>query len=88
MGHFALHLSIRVRFCPKGYFCLHLTVIIGFCAKKSQKVKGWSFSCDFLKLNAKKALSTTWLFEKCQTTDFISQGLGCFHLGFIFVGFF
>ena len=71
MGHFALHPLIRSEFCPKGHFCWHLTVIIGFCAKKSQKVKGWLFSYDFLKLNAKKALSTTLLFEKCQTTDFI-----------------
>jgi hypothetical protein len=27
--------------------------------QKSQKAKGWSFSYDFLKLNAKKVLSTT-----------------------------
>jgi hypothetical protein len=39
--------------------------------QKSQKAKGWSFSYDFLKLNAIKALSTTLLFEKCQTADFI-----------------
>jgi hypothetical protein len=39
--------------------------------KKSQKAKGWSFSYAFLKLNAKEALSTTLLFEKCQKTDFI-----------------
>jgi hypothetical protein len=39
--------------------------------QKSQKAKRWSFSYDFLKLNAKEALSTTLLFEKCQTADFI-----------------
>jgi hypothetical protein len=71
MGHFTLHILIRGGFCPKGYFCWHLIAIIGFCAKKSQKAKGWSFSYDFLKLNVKKALSTTLLLEKCQTADFI-----------------
>jgi hypothetical protein len=39
--------------------------------QKSQKAKGWLFSCDFPNFNAKKALSTTLLFEKCQTADFI-----------------
>jgi hypothetical protein len=39
--------------------------------QKSQKAKGWLFSYDFLKFNVKKALSTTLLFEKCQTADFI-----------------
>jgi hypothetical protein len=39
--------------------------------QKSQKAKEWLFSYDFLKFNAKKALSTTLSFEKCQTTDFI-----------------
>jgi hypothetical protein len=29
------------------------------------------FSCDFLKFNVKKALSTILLFEKCQTADFL-----------------
>ena len=71
MGHFVLQLLIRGGVCPKGYFCWHLTVIIGFYAKNHRKAKGWSFSYDFLKFNVKKALSTTLLFEKCQTTDFI-----------------
>jgi hypothetical protein len=39
--------------------------------QKSQKVIWWLFSCDFLKFNVKKALTTILLFEKCQTTDFI-----------------
>jgi hypothetical protein len=39
--------------------------------QRSQKAKGWLFSYDFLKFNTKKALSTTLLFEKCQTADFI-----------------
>jgi hypothetical protein len=39
--------------------------------QKSQKAKGWLFSCDFPKFNAKKALSSTLLFEKCQTAEFI-----------------
>jgi hypothetical protein len=71
MGHFVLQLLIRGGVCPKGYFCWHLTVLIGFCAKKPQKAKGWLFSYDFLKFNVKKALSTTLLFEKCQTADFL-----------------
>jgi hypothetical protein len=31
----------------------------------------WSFYCDFLKLLAIVVLSTTTIFEKCQTTDFL-----------------
>jgi hypothetical protein len=57
--------------------------------QKSQKVIWWLFSCDFLKFNVKKALTTNLLFEKCQTIEHIksrfintkhllSQGLGCF----------
>ena len=71
MGHFALHLIIRGGFCPKGYFCWHLTVIISFCAKNHRKLRDGYFSGDFPKFNAKKALSTALLFEKCQTTNFI-----------------
>jgi hypothetical protein len=62
--------------------------------QKLQKVIWWLFSCDFLKFNVKKALTTNLLFENCQTTDFIitkhwlSQGLGCFLLRVIFLGFF
>ena len=71
MGHFTLHLLIRGEFCPKGYFCWHLTVIIGFCVKNHRKIRDGHLVMIFLKLNAKKALSTTLLFEKCQTADFI-----------------
>jgi hypothetical protein len=71
MGYLTLHLLARGRFCPKGYFCWHPIVIIGLYAKKSQKTKGWLFSYDFLKFNVKKALSTTLLFEKCQTADLL-----------------
>jgi hypothetical protein len=39
--------------------------------QKSQKVIWWLFSCDFLKSNVKKALTTNLLFEKCQTTEYI-----------------
>jgi hypothetical protein len=39
--------------------------------QKSQKVISWLFSCDFLKFNIKKALTTNLLFEKCQTTKLI-----------------
>jgi hypothetical protein len=76
MGHFTLHLLARGRFCPKGYFCWHPIVIIGFCAKNVKKAylvktKGWLFSYDFLQFKVKKALSTTLLFEKCQTADLL-----------------
>jgi hypothetical protein len=39
--------------------------------QKSQKVIWWLFSCDFLKFNVKKALTTNLSFEKCQTTELI-----------------
>jgi hypothetical protein len=71
MGHFVLQLLLRGGFCPKGYFCWHLTVIIGFCAKNHRKLRGGYLILIFLKFNVKKALSTTLLFEKCQTADFI-----------------
>jgi hypothetical protein len=71
MGHFVLQLLLRSGFCPKGYFCWNLTVIIGFCAKNHRKLRGGYLVMISLKFNVKKALSTTLLFEKCQTTDFI-----------------
>jgi hypothetical protein len=71
MGHFTLHLLVRGRFCPKGYFCWHPIVIIGLCAKNHRKLRGGYLVMIFLSLRSKKALSTTLLFEKCQTADFI-----------------
>jgi hypothetical protein len=71
MGHFTLHLLGRGRFCPKGYFCWHPIVIIGLCAKNHRKLRGGYLVMIFFKFKVKKALSTTLLFEKCQTTDFI-----------------
>jgi hypothetical protein len=40
MGHFTLHLTIRVEFLPKGYFCWDLTVILNLCAKIHRKLIG------------------------------------------------
>jgi hypothetical protein len=71
MGHFTLHLLIRGGVCLKDYFCWHLTVIIGFCVKNHRSLRGGYLVMIFLKFNVKKALSTTLLFEKCQTADFI-----------------
>ena len=71
MGHFVLQLLTRGGFCPKGYFCWHLTVIISFCAKNHRKLRDGYLVVNFQSFNAKKALSTTLSFEKCQTTDFI-----------------
>ena len=71
MGHFVLQLLIRGGFCPKGYFCWHLTVKIGFCAKNHRKLRDGYLVVIFQSFNAKKALSTALLFEKCQPADFI-----------------
>jgi hypothetical protein len=70
MGHFVLQLLTRGGFCPKGYFLVSNSNDKLLC-QKSEKAKGWLFSCDFPKFNAKKVLSTTLLFEKCQTADSI-----------------
>ena len=39
MGHFALQLLTRGRFCPKGYFCWHLIIIPSLCAKNHRKLR-------------------------------------------------
>jgi hypothetical protein len=70
MSHFVLQLLIRGGVCPKGYFCWHPIIIIGFCAKNHRKLRGGHLVMIFLSLMSKKALSTTLLFEKCQTADF------------------
>ena len=71
MGHFTLHLLVRGRFCPKDYFCWHPIAIIGLCAKNHRKLRGGYLVMIFLSFKVKKALSTTLLFEKCQTADFL-----------------
>jgi hypothetical protein len=71
MGNFVLQLLTRGGFCPKGYFCWHLTVIISLCAKNHRKLRDGYLVVIFQSFNAKKALSTILLFEKCQTADFI-----------------
>ena len=71
MDHFVLQLSTRNGFCPKGYFCWYLTVIRSFCAKNHRKLRDGYLVVIFQSCNAKKALSTTLLCEKCQTADFI-----------------
>jgi hypothetical protein len=99
MGHFVLQLLTRGGFCPKGYFCWHLTVITSFCAKNHRKLIDGYLVVIFQSLMPKRHFPLPCYLKNVKqlisyfsyvlhNKALISQGLGCFYLGVIFVGFF